>query len=674
MEEKKNRKIWKIFLLAAICISAVMVAGYMLYISYSNGADILAYNGNIGAGSKLSIESDSVIRESFTSEADKIRGMRLQFQYEEEFANSGEVDVLFCDGQTGEVIFQNTVSVSSLVNGEPTYFDFDTRISGCKGREFALTLSFKNILPETELKMWCLDCDDASAVCTKDNVATEYDINLRLITAGMSNLLKVQVVIYGILIIAVVFTASAFLFNFVSLKNIHRVYIVAGLLVGLAFSLMSLTMVAPDEPVHLYKAYSLSNRVMGVESGENGAIKMRSCDAQWDFKIVGINKEYYNDYYEGFLDKPENKELTDTSQYPIYSYSFLYTFSALGMTVGRILGLGTVFMYLFGRLFNMIFFVLVTGYAIKKMPFAKTLIFVWAMLPITLQQACSYSYDCMINAMAVLIIALTFHFLYDEGKAKKHELAVLILACLLLAVAKGHAFLPISLAPLLIVFKLIHDRKQEIKDRWIKLDKKIRLAVYAGTGLIVILVCLFGLKTLISIKNANEPAYVSWSGEQAYSLGYILNNPGALVKLVCNTLWSGANNYIVEMFGGWLGWLEINIMPIITIGFMFLAVFASMRREDEEQKLPVGHKVWYVLLVLMSCGFIFMGMLVSWTPITLGYVDGIQGRYFLPMFVLVFACLRTKKACLGRNADKVVSLLAVYLQLFVTTSYFFSIG
>lgn len=57
---------------------------------------------------------------------------------------------------------------------------------------------------------------------------------------------------------------------------------------------------------------------------------------------------------------------------------------------------------------------------------------VWALLPITLQQACSISYDSSVFALSILVTATTMSAAYGEEINRKARLVnniVMILSC-----------------------------------------------------------------------------------------------------------------------------------------------------------------------------------------------------------------------------------------------------
>ena len=55
------------------------------------------------------------------------------------------------------------------------------------------------------------------------------------------------------------------------------------------------------------------------------------------------------------------------------------------------------------------------------MPIGKVTMFIVALLPMTLQQATSFSYDAIINALAFLYTAYCLYFAYSEKEKKKKE-------------------------------------------------------------------------------------------------------------------------------------------------------------------------------------------------------------------------------------------------------------
>ena len=83
---------------------------------------------------------------------------------------------------------------------------------------------------------------------------------------------------------------------------------------------------------------------------------------------------------------------------------------------------------------------------------------------------------------------------------------------------------------------------------------------------------------------------------------------------------------------------------------------------------------WYI-----DIGFIgilaMYSMLILWTPISKDYIEGVQGRYFLPAAPLAFLAIRSNKRYLNEKINNYVLLflgainIVALLQVLETTLF-----
>ena len=78
------------------------------------------------------------------------------------------------------------------------------------------------------------------------------------------------------------------------------------------------------------------------------------------------------------------------------------------IALGRLLHLNSVPTFYLGRMMNLLLFAILGMLAVRKMPFGKNILFATALLPLTLQQVASYSYDSVIIAFAFYYVATCF--------------------------------------------------------------------------------------------------------------------------------------------------------------------------------------------------------------------------------------------------------------------------
>ena len=683
---RRGIKILKFFGLIFVLMICFAISGYKIITTYNNGVINSAFSTEECPDSII-VGDGLCLKQQLTLDKEMIRGFTLSFVFGDDTEISGEIIATLYNDKQG-IMAQTTINAAGLVNDDYVLVGFDKVIKNCYNQNVTLKLDFKNFQYNEMVVLKAVDSTDNGYMLLNDTLDSR-NLMLGVISAGPDGYFWLICVVYSLITITITVIYILLAWGRIASKlKIEHVYLVAAILLGITFSIMIPVMGVPDEGVHLYSSYQLSNELMGIDS-DLYSVAVRDDDAQHRFAIMYFDRGYYNYYLDGIFDGvADNSLVSNSNQFGCYAPKFLYIFGALGITLGRLLSLSTVMTYLLGRLFNTLFFALAVFYAIKKIPFGKCLIFVWAMLPIMLQQANSYSYDCMTNALSILVTSLTLYFMYGEKKRKHYEgkfgrirsymtfdLVIYVLGILLLIPCKQHAFVPISFLSLMFVVKWARDNKERIKRFKQRINKWIKLAFYVGVLAAVVLCGAFVLIKLKAMLGAPDQVHiVEWAGEPGYTLSYLLANPVQLVSIVCRTAWVLGDAYFTQMFGASLGWLDISIPKMLIWPFVIMMIISAFRREDEEAALTLGNRIYMCMIALLVIGFTAMGMLLNWTPLSYGVIEGMQGRYFLQVMVIFFLCLRTKGACVSKKADKVTMFTAVFMQLFIITAYFTNIA
>ena len=177
------------------------------------------------------------------------------------------------------------------------------------------------------------------------------------------------------------------------------------------------------------------------------------------------------------------------------------------------------------------------------------------------------------------------------------------------------------------------------------------------------------LKSMLANADANGD-YIEWADQYARTMGYHLKNPVGFATMFINTLWAQGEYLFFQMFGGNLGWLDIDLPTIFVLPFFLLLIYAGMRREEEDQPIGVCSKLWMWVVFFGICFLACLGMLLYWTPASSGIILGVQGRYFLPALILPAVALRTKSGCVSKDADKIIVYATVFAHLFIMTALF----
>ncbi|MBO6100083.1 MAG: DUF2142 domain-containing protein, partial [Spirochaetaceae bacterium] len=88
---------------------------------------------------------------------------------------------------------------------------------------------------------------------------------------------------------------------------------------------------------------------------------------------------------------------------------------------------------------------------------------------------------------------------------------------------------------------------------------------------------------------------------------------------------------------------------------------ANSEREvlSKLQKFGVA---WVILAVVALAMF---GELGIWTPLNATSIEGVQGRYFLPIFPLILFLFRNRIFVTTRNVEKAVFVAEIFLQFYL---------
>lgn len=216
-------------------------------------------------------------------------------------------------------------------------------------------------------------------------------------------------------------------------ESVHKLYLIWTLAFGIMFSFALPTYMVPDEAVHLYKTYSISNRILNIKN--EPTLKMRADDLRAEQEgVVSSNRcardeirSHYNAFYkEFFYVFADDKELVDVGYLIIPYDSYMYVIPALGLSFARLLGLGTVSAYIMGSLFNLALFVVLTTIAIYVIPIGKEILFTLGLMPIVMQQVTSFSCDCFIISFSFIAIALSLLLLKKLGNENDDGITLLL--------------------------------------------------------------------------------------------------------------------------------------------------------------------------------------------------------------------------------------------------------
>ncbi len=545
-----------------------------------------------------------------------------------EMNDTAVLEYTVANAVTGEIYAELTDEADDLLNPDKEtslFATFDEKIN--TDDPFVVKLELVNarnasISVVTNMKFGIVESFNGD-INNKTNIVSEVEF-------GKAKFLKGYYLL--ILILIMVFVAISFyLFNIKEMEISRKFLILATALV-LIYQIIIPVGGAPDEPWHLDTAYKYSNIIMGIGNPDiPGTIYKRKCDAiQSDVLANQVDSNSYYQFCKNIFTIPKEKELLVVSYNDTTNQvsGLVYLPAAIGISLGRLFGLSAIMAYTLGRIFAAMAYIAMVYFAICLTPFGKNVMTAVGLLPISIQQAGSLSYDVVICGAAVLMTALIFNA-YKDGFNKFKSIAMAALA-LVLITSKGGVY-----APVILLFALFLSFFSPEKKEKSKIDKRIIVAaVVLALAIIGIFVYKYvGLVTVL--ENADRLDGTTMN--EHYTFTYFIGNMRELVALYWNTIFN-SNSMLLGSLGGRLGWNEIS-MPWILVIIICLILVMMANVAGDKITLNSRSKIFIGIILFIMVGLVWGGMLLGYTEVGSDYIKGIQGRYFLPFEWLIFLVL-----------------------------------
>ena len=427
-----------------------------------------------------------------------------------------------------------------------------------------------------------------------------------------------DVIMYGLFAIATLLIMTI-LGIFLGDKELKREDLF--LLIGIPISVLFLTFILPlNVPDELYH-YEIATKVSMFQIFNQDIMIPENLHEFNLYSLFNSNLSYSN-----------LKAATSGGYHPI-----LYIFSGFGIWLSKILQLNPIAGLYMGRCANLIVFLILGYYTVKKLPMGKFLMIIYLLNPIFLQQAASFSADSLTNIFSMLFIAYVLYIRYDKKKVETKDFAILLISFMFVFVGKYAYFL------LGLLFILIW---KELKE-YIKVNKKKVI-------IITLIIAIIGLSWFIYTKIPKGQFIDTINYERPQSteskLIHILKNPQNIIPIYFNTLLYNSNFYLVTFLGGTLGALNIPITQICTLVYASILVL-SIFVDKEKQELDKKSKILSIIIFILTFHIVLAGLYLGWGVITDTIIQGVQGRYFIPIVILVLLVLVRKKNINLKNIE-----------------------
>lgn len=611
-------------------------------------------------GKYLRLESGDFLEQSFCYHSDELLCAGTKISLEEsilkdlvanqERRDLGVIHINILDAEDqGTSLMQGDYDVYLLEDGQNLLASFLERQTGWEGKNLILTLRAEDLNPDIGLKVGISEKGEKEAsLCINAEPVSE---NINIITAGHQFLYWKYWFVFGTGIMYLLLAGTYFLLA-VLRKKPEQVFLFTGAVLAVIYLLLLPPLTVPDEEVHLKEAYYQLNRILGKQQTEGTVLMdLEDFHGMQKFETTPSLCEY-DRLKEDFFKKGRESGTIEVDRFDTQAPMVTYLPGMAGIMLGKTLGLNGVKVIVLGRIFSILFYLLTMYWFIRLMPMGKSAAFILAILPMTIQQCCSYSYDSVVIEVAFLYLAVLFGLIYKDQPIRRWQVVLYVLFMVMLSICKGGTYMPLCLLTMLIPVSRFRNQKQ----KW------FFVGIMALVAVVAFLSSTLGYVLYVAAPTEEQAANSYLAGE-AYGASGLLREPLTFIYLSVRTLFLAGDGFLETMLGMQLGWLNIFVSRIVIYGLfllMILAMQTCMGREKVE--VTLGQKIFYALVSAMPLGMVLVSMFMSWTPKNSTEIAGIQGRYLLPALPVLLLLFRSGNVMMKKDWSRGYMFLALCLQ------------
>jgi uncharacterized membrane protein len=407
-------------------------------------------------------------------------------------------------------------------------------------------------------------------------------------------------------------------------------------LLGLTYLALTPPFQVPDEHTHFLRSFQVSQgTILGVKQDNQagGFLPKTFLQDLAFFPHLAGKPQIQTSYGEWRQNLRESRPLTALhlseqafAHFPnTVRYSPVpYLPQALGINLAKGLALNTLETLYLSRFLTLVASVVLLTAAFWLCAFSIRLrlaLFLLATMPMSMFLLASISADAPTISLALVTAALCIRLTQQWSD----RLFIWLLVCAVLLSLCKPCYLLIPLAGLPAVWQA-------------PVRRHCKVGAAAALVAVAVLPALAWTALTTSLFVSLLPNHLD---NPHLQLHYVLEQPVTVMLTFISCLKKDFQGIWLS-FIGVLGWLDTFLpQPVYKFYPLLLALTAVTGISSQEQgrRSTWGAAGFAASLFLASSGLLLLASYLTWTPVQAPYVDGIQGRYFLPLVPLVLLWL-----------------------------------
>ena len=311
---------------------------------------------------------------------------------------------------------------------------------------------------------------------------------------------------------------------------------------------------------------------------------------------------------------------------------------AVGMALARLLGFGALGCLYGGRIVNLLAYTLLCALALAKAERYRPAFAAIMLLPMSLFMGASLSYDATLLGCYYLMLALLTRKEWNTQTA-----GIYTAACIFVNIAKPY----LNLLWVLPIF-LVAKREWHAKGRrplW-------ALGSFGGAMAVTLLTEWYGTAFRYNYPIIERQGGSTVNGGE--QLAFVLRNPLRTIAAFWGTL--GENDFFIGQLG-LFGWKDLPISFLNLTGplVLLLAALLAAAQPKRADAFPTRRVGGTALLALVYAAGAMAAMYITYTPVGMVRIVGLQARYFLCVWLALLpalAVLLRKTICPAITEEK----------------------
>lgn len=404
-------------------------------------------------------------------------------------------------------------------------------------------------------------------------------------------------------------------------KNGKPEYVFAFLyfFLGILYMFINPLYAIPDEGAHFERIYGISEGSF-VSEGPDGGIGTGSrLPENLLYGNRGGNMKIADIFNGKDVKLSDKKVFMDYWSSALYS-PFTYTAQVLGVMAGKLFSSKIFFIAYCGRFAAWIAAGGILFFAIRYIPFGKHMLAAVCLLPMNMHEAISLAGDTFTFAVAVAFFSFVLYLRYTKKGTMGTKEYILLYVLLFFIASCKIVYVPLCMLAFLIPVERFGNRGKYVKHVLLSI---LEVALTSCTWLVISMYILDG-------KSGGKSAEQVW---------YIFNHPLLYVETMVNTTVTYGEGLVKTMLGASLGWLNITvnsgIIAMVAANLAYVCIHEKGAWKEGESNWP---RIWTAGTVACVIFVMYTSLYVQWTELGKNIIEGLQGRYFLPvLFPLLLA-------------------------------------